>query len=546
MNSFDADTNPVIHSAPPFQDQFSFPIATHSSQDYSGRYSSGYGGSPVGQTVASVDNIPSTTTASAFHSRSSTPQPILGNDRARNFQMSQKPQRPEVPTISTQHSNMSSSVPSYIQSPFGNHVGSGSFGAGGSHQQFSSNSYSSAQSGVSPHQVLRRGAPNVAMQHQDSMFSLGDSENEDEDVGSFADKSMGMFGSQYDHSMNLPWHSSQHTNQHMQNLHSSSSLGKSASTNWNHSGPAFDSESLGSAGAVNNGIFRNNPGQLQIPRTISTPNTMGLSNVQTFHSRPQSSPTSPPPDSAFSATNSSRPDSPGGSKQEDSSSAPTTCTNCFTQTTPLWRRNPEGQPLCNACGLFLKLHGVVRPLSLKTDVIKKRNRGAGNPTTGSSRSAKGRSRKNSTVQLNNATTPLAKAQGTESESPRSGSGSVGSGQTPPSTTANKGNVPIAPGPPKPSTSSGMPLPTRNKGNTGSSNSNTKRQKRQANSTANESRRDVYMSNADDTSGTQVALQKKPAAQNIRHPPIMEDVGPQGGQEDNNGRDRNWEWLTMSL
>ncbi|KAK9352851.1 hypothetical protein V1523DRAFT_397081 [Lipomyces doorenjongii] len=54
---------------------------------------------------------------------------------------------------------------------------------------------------------------------------------------------------------------------------------------------------------------------------------------------------------------------------------PTTCTNCHTQTTPLWRRDPEGQPLCNACGLFLKLHGVVRPLSLKTDVIKKRNRG---------------------------------------------------------------------------------------------------------------------------------------------------------------------------
>ncbi|CDK28682.1 unnamed protein product [Kuraishia capsulata CBS 1993] len=55
---------------------------------------------------------------------------------------------------------------------------------------------------------------------------------------------------------------------------------------------------------------------------------------------------------------------------------PTSCTNCNTRTTPLWRRNPEGEPLCNACGLFLKLHGVVRPLSLKTDVIKKRQRGA--------------------------------------------------------------------------------------------------------------------------------------------------------------------------
>lgn len=67
---------------------------------------------------------------------------------------------------------------------------------------------------------------------------------------------------------------------------------------------------------------------------------------------------------------------PASQKKNDvSTNANTRCTNCNTQTTPLWRRNPEGQPLCNACGLFLKLHGVVRPLSLKTDVIKKRQRG---------------------------------------------------------------------------------------------------------------------------------------------------------------------------
>ncbi|KAG0370782.1 hypothetical protein BGZ54_004031 [Gamsiella multidivaricata] len=54
--------------------------------------------------------------------------------------------------------------------------------------------------------------------------------------------------------------------------------------------------------------------------------------------------------------------------------ASTQCTNCDTQTTPLWRRDKEGNPLCNACGLFLKLHGRIRPLSLKTDVIRKRNR----------------------------------------------------------------------------------------------------------------------------------------------------------------------------
>ena len=50
----------------------------------------------------------------------------------------------------------------------------------------------------------------------------------------------------------------------------------------------------------------------------------------------------------------------------------TECHNCKTHTTPLWRKDPQGNTLCNACGLFLKLHGTTRPLSLKTDVIKKR------------------------------------------------------------------------------------------------------------------------------------------------------------------------------
>ncbi|KAJ7462292.1 hypothetical protein B0H11DRAFT_1816162 [Mycena galericulata] len=65
----------------------------------------------------------------------------------------------------------------------------------------------------------------------------------------------------------------------------------------------------------------------------------------------------------------------------DEGEVPTLCTNCQTTNTPLWRRDPEGQPLCNACGLFFKLHGVVRPLSLKTDVIKKRNRASGAPSS---------------------------------------------------------------------------------------------------------------------------------------------------------------------
>ncbi|XP_046668397.1 GATA-binding factor A-like isoform X1 [Homalodisca vitripennis] len=50
------------------------------------------------------------------------------------------------------------------------------------------------------------------------------------------------------------------------------------------------------------------------------------------------------------------------------------CTNCGTQTTTLWRRNNEGEPVCNACGLYFKLHGVNRPLAMRKDGIQTRKR----------------------------------------------------------------------------------------------------------------------------------------------------------------------------
>ncbi|MBZ3890701.1 Transcription factor GATA-6 [Sciurus carolinensis] len=38
------------------------------------------------------------------------------------------------------------------------------------------------------------------------------------------------------------------------------------------------------------------------------------------------------------------------------------CANCHTTTTTLWRRNAEGEPVCNACGLYMKLHGAGAPV----------------------------------------------------------------------------------------------------------------------------------------------------------------------------------------
>ncbi|KAG8977169.1 hypothetical protein FRC05_002168 [Tulasnella sp. 425] len=72
---------------------------------------------------------------------------------------------------------------------------------------------------------------------------------------------------------------------------------------------------------------------------------------------------------------------------DDADGSSTVCSNCGTTNTPLWRRDPEGNPLCNACGLFYKLHGVTRPLSLKTDVIKKRNRASGTLSSSARKSA---------------------------------------------------------------------------------------------------------------------------------------------------------------
>ncbi|XP_041673373.1 GATA binding protein 1a [Cheilinus undulatus] len=67
--------------------------------------------------------------------------------------------------------------------------------------------------------------------------------------------------------------------------------------------------------------------------------------------------------------------------------AGTLCANCHTSTTTLWRRNANGEPVCNACGLYFKLHNVNRPLTMKKDGIQTRNRKVSNKNKKSKKTA---------------------------------------------------------------------------------------------------------------------------------------------------------------
>lgn len=57
-------------------------------------------------------------------------------------------------------------------------------------------------------------------------------------------------------------------------------------------------------------------------------------------------------------------------------SSPVSCDNCQSKRTPLWRKIDKGKYLCNACGLYQKIHQVSRPLHLckEPDQIKRRKK----------------------------------------------------------------------------------------------------------------------------------------------------------------------------
>lgn len=52
------------------------------------------------------------------------------------------------------------------------------------------------------------------------------------------------------------------------------------------------------------------------------------------------------------------------------------CSHCHTRNTSVWRRSKTGAQLCNACGVYARLRGKDRPLSLKRNKIKPRTKHA--------------------------------------------------------------------------------------------------------------------------------------------------------------------------
>ncbi|GCB74149.1 transcription factor GATA-5 isoform X3 [Scyliorhinus torazame] len=107
------------------------------------------------------------------------------------------------------------------------------------------------------------------------------------------------------------------------------------------------------------------------------------------------------------------------------------CTNCNTSTTTLWRRNAEGEPVCNACGLYMKLHGVPRPLAMKKESIQTRKRKPKNVTKskGSSGTASGTNSPTSMSNSENAST--IKTESDLASSPYAGQTVVSVSQAPP-------------------------------------------------------------------------------------------------------------------
>lgn len=584
LETFNLENDPVIHSAGPLQGHFGFsPVGSPmmNTGNFQSMYNAQSSMPPPGP--SSFQSPP----GSAYPSTVSTPQPIpegeqmfFGNNHLHhgsvpNFQQMQPQQHQhQIPLRNSQQQ--------FVFNPNSDSMFSALSASAPSHA-FNQPTFQ-MPGHLDPSNVMSNDfhvPGNTGMPRHENMFTFGaDSDNEDDEPMSFNDSNMmmpqgyspmddptiDMNGNyQWDLSMPQRFSGDGQLGGHSRKGYSMSNTEMAPTPqSWSQGGLARGHGSTTSVSDIRN--RGGDPRTRKIPRTTSTPNTVGMATGMfsirnTNHPSPSS-----PPESGFGSAAPSRPGSPrpGG----ENGGVPTTCTNCFTQTTPLWRRNPEGHPLCNACGLFLKLHGVVRPLSLKTDVIKKRNRGSGNAMpVGTSRSKKAASRKNS-VAHTNANTPNAGKSFLDSDSPNS---TQSAGNTPttsgPADKPLKTVVPIAPGPPKPNTQPPPSAPTRLVA--------PRRARRQSKTSNTLSRTDSDMMDVDESPNKPGSRNqsdtKQPALSSMSAgpakssmPPMHAQMVPQGGgsahqmQSGPNGPPppgiptnmmtgpQEWEWLTMSL
>lgn len=556
LDTFHLTDDPILTSAGPYQQNFTF-SPTESPMASGGPFANVYANTPMGSSLNSTDFY--SPPPSGYQSAASTPQPGFDSEHSMYFESSIDARtQHRIPNYASHRSsNLSSSLqPRYM---FNANNDQGFNSMSGPPSNIPSPGFSMPQQHVDPSRVLGRSDFSTGQSHHglnltsnDNMFSFGaDSDNEDEEGNPFPDRNINMhtdFSSIDDTSLDLntglQWdaqfgqYNSMPTfhGQHRKHVTIGGDM-MDQSRDWNQGGSL--GRTHGSAASVSE--IRNreqDPRRQKIARTTSTPNTTQLLQ-QSMNNQSLASPNTPP-ESGFSSTVPSRPASPGGSKNGEQGNTPTTCTNCFTQTTPLWRRNPEGQPLCNACGLFLKLHGVVRPLSLKTDVIKKRNRGSGNSLSvgvSSTRSGKKNGRKNSVAQSSVTTPTSAKPQNVAaSESPPSIQGSNGStaGTTPTSFQGSSkgGVVPIAAAPPKPSPTNGA--------NRSSVQVAPKRQRRLEKGSTSSLSPGQEGDNEDKGASRSKVVPLAPAVQPAAANPANHSLAAgQGGSQE-------WEWLTMSL
>ncbi|OJD09970.1 hypothetical protein AJ78_08828 [Emergomyces pasteurianus Ep9510] len=574
LETFQPREDSILNSANPFQQNYLFspsdsPLVT------GGAFQGVYSHTPMGSSLNSTDFY--SPPQSGYQSTASTPQQGFDNEHMMYFDRSSVGLRANrsIGNFRASLNCPGSSQPHHFYNA-ANESGLNAISSA-NHSNLPSPGFPIQHQHVDPTQVLTNGdfSSGLPQQPQNltnnrNMFTFGaDSDNEDEDGNLFPDRSMAM---QSDYStvddssidlknLGLQWKSSlaeqfnsvpsSFQGHHRKQVTIGGTEIADFGRDWANGGLGRTHGSAASVSEIRN--RDQDPRRQKIPRTISTPNTTQLLHQGMTSTQPNTSPKSPPR-SGFSSAAPSRPASPGGTRPSEQSGAPTSCTNCFTQTTPLWRRNPEGQPLCNACGLFLKLHGVVRPLSLKTDVIKKRNRGSGNSLpvgAAAARSAKKVSRKNSMPQPLAITVTTSKGLGASdppSSAPASNNGStLASTPTGYSVPAKSSVVPIAAAPPKPaptslaSTLAQVRAPVQVM---------TKRTRRFEKAPAGlQGSQEAEMRDATDYSSKSAVLLSRskpiapaaaqpPAATNPAHHSLAAGARQGGSQE--------WEWLTMSL